>query len=163
MWPARVRTPPCCSVVMERGGRVAIGRRGERRGGWERELPTTGHHGCVRAVNGHRPPSCLEKGGLTADGTWCRLACWLTRWVLYQPLDCTGTHLARLPRLLDFHKPSPGQWLKRAGLPVLLLVGPGRGVHQRFVLLCWTLRPYPTPSTVASQTVAPLPTPDCQD
>ena len=109
MWPARVRTPPCCSVVMERGGRVAIGRRGERRGGWERELPTTGHHGCVRAVNGHRPPSCLEKGGLTADGTWCRLACWLTRWVLYQSLDCTGTHLARLPRLLECHKPSPGQ------------------------------------------------------
>ena len=111
MWPARVRTPPCRSVVMERGGRVASGRRGEGRGGWERELPTTGHHGCVRVVNGYRPPSCLEKGGPTADGTRCRLACCFTRWVLYQSLDCTGTHLARLPRLLDFHKPSPGQWL----------------------------------------------------
>jgi len=58
----------------------------ERRVG-ERELPTTEHHSCVRAFNGHKPPSRLEKDKLTADGTWCRLACWLTRcvhWTAYE-------------------------------------------------------------------------------
>ena len=129
----------------------------------ERELPTTEHHSCVRAFNCHKPPTRSEKDRLTADGTWCRLAWCLTRCVLYQSMVSTPTHLARLPQLFECRLLSLGKCSWRAGLPDLLLVGPSRVVHQRFVLLCCRLRPYPTPSSVASQTVAPLPTPDCQD
>ena len=44
-----------------------------------------------------------------------------------------------------------------------MLVGPCRSARQRFVLPGCALRPYPTPTSVASQTVAPFPKQDCQD
>jgi hypothetical protein len=105
----------CCQGMRWEGGHRA--ERGRERRVGERKLLTTELHGCVRAFNGHRPPSCLEKGGQTADGTRCRLACCLTRCVLYQASDRTRTHLARLPRCLQWQKPSPGLCPYRVGFP----------------------------------------------
>ena len=61
--------------------------------------------------------------------------------------------------MIDGHLLSPG---KCSGLPDLLVVGwAQQGCTPAFCFLpgC-TLRPYPTPTAVASQTVAPLPKPD---
>jgi hypothetical protein len=146
---------------------VAIGRRGEGRGGWERgsfwQRSITGVYGPSTAI-GRLPAS--RKAGETKmvlgaflrfalPGVFCTSS-WPKHWIAYEHTlpdcqDCLGAAILK------------AKCSYRAGLPDLLLVGPCRGVHQRFVLLCCTLRPYPTPTSVASHTVAPLPKPDCQD
>ena len=75
--------------------------RGRERRVRERELLATEHHGCVRAFNGYRPPSRLEKGGHNAAGTWCILALCLTRCVMYKSSDRIRTHLARFAKIAE--------------------------------------------------------------
>ena len=84
----------------EVGGRPSGG---EGQGGdcGEREPLATEHHGCVRAFNGYRPPSRLEKGGRNAAGTWCILALCLTRCVMYKSSDRIRTHLARFAKIAE--------------------------------------------------------------
>ena len=67
----------------------------------EREPLATEHHGCVRAFNGYRPPSRLEKGWRNAVGTWCILALCFTRCVMYKSSDRIRTHLARFTKIAE--------------------------------------------------------------
>ena len=89
----------CCLGMRWGGGHRAEWVREEIVG--DREPPATEHHGCVRAFNGYRPPSRLEKGGRNAAGTWCILALCLTRCVMYKSSDRIRTHLARFAKIAE--------------------------------------------------------------
>ena len=144
---------------------MAIGRRGSGRRLWERgsllQRSITGVCGPSTAIG--RLPASRKAGAMQlAPGAYLRYA------VLC--VSCTSQRTAYehtlpdSPRLLhECHKPSPSKCSVRAGFPDLLLVGPRRRVQQRLLLLCCALRPYPTPTSVAPQTVAPLHKPDCRD
>ena len=89
----------CCLGMRWGGGHRAEWVREEIVG--DREPLATEHHGCVRAFNGYRPPSRLEKGGHNAAGTWCILALCLTRCVMYKSSDRIRTHLARFAKIAE--------------------------------------------------------------
>ena len=165
MWPARFRTPPCRSVAWELGGGVAIGRSGSGRRLWETgsllQRSITGVCGPSTAI-GRLPAS--RKAGATqlAPGAYSRCALLGVLCISHRTAyEHTLPDSPRLPN--ECHKFSFGKCSFRAGFPDLLLVGPRRRVQQRLLLLCCALRPYPTPTSVASQTVAPLHKPDCRD
>ena len=165
MWPARFRTPPCRSVAWGWGGKVAIGRSGSGSRLWETgsllQRSITGVCGPSTAIS--RLPASIKAGASrVATGAYSR--CALLGVLCISHGTAYVTILPDVPRLPnECHKPSPGKCSFRAGLPDLLLVGPRRRVQQRLLLLCCALRPYPTPTSVASQTVAPLHKPDCRD
>ena len=166
--PCGPRGSICRRVVLLPGTEVGGWPSGEGRGGirgWERgsfwQRSITGVYGPSTAI-GRLPAS--RKAGATqlAPGAYSRCALLGVLCIRHRTAyEHTLPDSPRLPN--ECHKPSPGKCSFRAGFPDLLLVGPRRRVRQRLLLLCCALRPYPTPTSVASQTVAPLHKPDCRD
>ena len=111
MWPAKVRTPPCRFVARdEAGGWPSGGRGGDmNRAVGNREPPCNGASRVCTGLHGSQATSRLAKGWRNADCTWCILASCFTNGVpvvAYGPQ--THTFCQMLPRLHEWHKPSPG-------------------------------------------------------